>query len=246
MRGKSKNNPLASSFDVISGLAQEIDAPLQSLVKSSQKLLNDYRSRDFEYISYKDFKNIIATLDQMHRQLQRCAVTTQRMISLSKGRGVLSLQSSSINETITEILHLLQQRLASAKIKVTTQLEGHLPAVAIGKVECHQVVHNVMINAIQAMPAGGKIRIRTLLSPERNMVGIDVEDEGVGITPEHLPKVFEPFFTTKERGVEKSVGLGLSIVYSLLHSVGGDIHIQSSLRKGTRVHIDLPVVPSVS
>jgi len=59
-----------------------------------------------------------------------------------------------------------------------------------------------------------------------------------------LPKVFEPFFTTKERGIDKSAGLGLSIIHSIIHAVGGTVHIKSSLRKGTTVQISLPVYQS--
>jgi len=240
MPSKNKPGPLAS-FDVLSGLAQELDAPLQSLVKSSQKLLDDYKSRDFEYIAYKDFKNIIATLEQMNRQLKRCRMTTEHMLHLSKGKGGVLSRPSDVNAAINEVTGLLDQQLKSAKDKVVMHLADNLPLAVIGKVELHQVIHNVLINAIQAMPAGGKIKIRTGLDKDRNMVAINVEDEGVGITSEHLSKVFEPFFTTKERGVEKSTGLGLSIVYAIVHAAGGDIHIQSSLRKGTTVRIDLPV-----
>lgn len=233
-----KNNSL--SFDALSGLAQELNAPLQSLVKSSQKLLDEYKSRNFEYLAYKDFKNIITTLEQMQRQLKRCAITTERIINLGPRPSDSSPQICQPNEVVRDIVHLLAQQIGSARIKVVTSLQENLPPVKIGKVECHQVIYNVLINAVQAMPAGGIIRIRTKFNKTQNAVAIEIEDEGVGITPEHLSKVFEPFFTTKERGVEKNAGLGLSIVYSLLHSFGGDIYIQSSLRRGTKVHIDLP------
>ena len=229
------------SFNVLSGLAQELDAPLRSLVKSSQKLLDDYKSRNFEYIAYKDFKNIITTLEQINRQLKRCCLTTERMLHLSKRGKSSSSHFCQVNDVIKEIVGLLGQQLESAKARVMVHLDNGLPLAKIGRVECYQVIHNVLINAIQAMPAGGKVKVRTGLDKGRAMVTVDIEDEGIGITPEHLSKVFDPFFTTKERGVEKNAGLGLSIVYSIVHTVGGDVHIQSSLRKGTKVHMDLPV-----
>ena len=74
------------------------------------------------------------------------------------------------------------------------------------------------------------------------MITVDIEDSGVGIPQENLARIFEPFFTTKHFGVEKRSGLGLSIVYSLVQSAGGDIEIQSSLRKGTFVRVLLPSV----
>ena len=243
----SKNKPGSpASFNVLSGLAHELNAPLKSLVTSSQKLLDEYKDRDFEYVAYKDFRNIIITLQQMNRQLKHCSQTTQQMIRLNKGKEPSRSGSCRINDVIHEIIDLLDQQLKSARVRITARLGKSLPLIAMGKVDCHQVVHNILINAIQAMPAGGKIKIRTGLDKNNNVALLDVEDEGVGITPGHLSKVFEPFFTTKERGVEKNAGLGLSIVYSIVHASGGDIHIRSSLRKGTTVHIDLPLFSAES
>ena len=230
-----------ASFNILAGLACELNAPLKSLATSSQKLLDEYKDRDFEYVAYKDFKNIITTLQQMNRQLKRCSQTTQQMMRLDKGKDHARSEPYQINAVIGEIIDLLGQQFKSARVKIITRLEKNLPLIAIDKVDCHQVVHNILINAVQAMPAGGKIKIRTSLNKNGNMVVLTIEDEGIGITPEHLSKVFEPFFTTKERGVEKSTGLGLSIVYAIVHDAGGNTHIQSSLRKGTTVYIDLPV-----
>ena len=91
------------------------------------------------------------------------------------------------------------------------------------------------------MPSGGVIKVQTSLNKQGDMIMVNVIDQGVGITQEHLSKVFEPFFTTKERGLEKSAGLGLSIIYSIINAAGGFIHIKSSLRNGTTVQISLPV-----
>ena len=243
---KTPNSSAPDLFMVISDMAQELQGPLQSLAARSQKLLEEYKSRDFEYISYKDFKNIMATLEQMNRQIQRCYFTTSRMVSVGKQKAQLSSGTCQVNAVIEEILTLFHRQLESTKIKVVSRLVKDLPEVRLGKVECYQVIHNVLLNAIQAMPAGGKVLVRTSLDQDKRFVVIDIEDEGVGITPEHLSKVFEPFFTTKERGKKKNTGLGLSVVYATVHSTGGDVHIQSSLRKGTKVHIDLPAANSSS
>ena len=235
----TKNNSKSiASFDVLSGLAFELNAPLKSISKSTKKIVDEYKTRDFEYISYKDFKGIISNLEQVNRQLERCCQTTERMIRLKKDKTGLLKETCGVNDIIQEILGLLDQQLTSAKIKVIVHLGVNLPLIRISQVDCHQIILNVLMNAIQAMPAGGKLKIKTVLN--KNMVDVHIEDEGIGITPEHLTKVFEPFFTTKERGFEKSSGLGLSIVYSIVHAIGGDIHIQSSLRKGTVVNIQFP------
>jgi two-component system NtrC family sensor kinase len=235
------NTPSPDSFTVISGLAHELDSPLKSILARTQKLIKDYKDRDFEFISYKDFQVIISTLEQLERQLEHCSQTTSRMLYAGKRHARLEENNCQINEVIKNVLGDLSQQLRSARIKLVSRLDKQLPLATVGPVECHQIIHNVIMNAIQAMPGGGTIKLKTFLDKTHGNIGIDVTDEGVGITPDHLPKVFEPFFTTKERGIDKSSGLGLSIIYSIINAVGGSIHIKSSLRKGTTVQISLPV-----
>ena len=240
-----KANPSSSdTFTVISGLAHELDSPLKSILARTQKLINDYKNRDFEFISFKDFKIIITTLEQLERQLEHCSQTTSRMLYVGKRISRLEENNCQINEVIKTVVGHLNQQLKSARIKLVPRLGKELPKVTVGPIECHQIIHNVIINAIQAMPGGGVIKVKTFLDKSKGSVGVDVTDEGVGIAPDHLSKVFEPFFTTKERGVDKSSGLGLSIIYSIIIAAGGSVHIKSSLRRGTTVQISLPVYQS--
>jgi signal transduction histidine kinase len=238
------NPPTSNSFTVISGLAHELDSPLKSILARTKKLISDYKNRDFEFISFKDFKVIISTLEQLERQLEHCSLTTSRMLYVGKRHARLEENSCQINDVIKNVAGELSQQLKPARIKLVSRLGAGLSLVAVGPIECHQIIHNVIINAIQAMPGGGVIKVRTFLDKIHGFIGIDITDEGVGITPDHLPKVFEPFFTTKERGIDKSSGLGLSIIYSIIDAAGGSVHIKSSLRKGTTVQISLPVYQS--
>lgn len=234
----------SDSFTVISGLAHELDSPLKSILARIHKLIHDYKHRDFEFISYKDFKIIISTLEQLERQLQYCSLTTSRMLYVGKRRARLEKDNCQINDTIKNVIDGLNQQLKSSGIKLVSRLAKQLPLVTVGPIEGHQIIHNVLINAVQAMPGGGTIKVKTFLDEVRGVVAIDVTDEGVGIPPEYLSKVFEPFFTTKERGIDKSSGLGLSIIHSIINGIGGSITIKSSLRKGTTVQIFLPVYKS--
>jgi len=231
----------SNSFTVISGLAHELDSPLKSILARTQKLISEYKNRDFEFISYKDFKVIISTLEQVERQLEHCSQTTSRMLYMGKRHAQLGENKCQINDVIKNVVGDLTEQLKFARIKIASRLGKQLPLVTVGPIESHQIIHNVIINAIQAMPGGGVIKVRTFLDKEHGIIGIDVTDEGVGITPDHLSKVFEPFFTTKERGIDKSSGLGLSIIYSIIKAAGGSVQIKSSLRKGTIVQISLPV-----
>jgi len=240
-----KSNPSTSnSFTVISGLAHELDSPLKSILTRTQKLIKDYKNRDFEFISYKDFKIIISTLEQLERQLEHCSRTTSRMLYVGKRQARLEENNCQINETIKNVVDELREQLKVTNTKVMLRLGKESSWVKVGPIEAHQIIHNVIINALQAMPGGGTIKVKTFLNKERNAIGIDVTDEGVGITPEHLSRIFEPFFTTKERGIDKSSGIGLSIIHSIINAAGGSIHIKSSLRRGTTVQIFLPVYKS--
>jgi len=238
------NAPSTDSFTVISGLAHELDSPLKSILARTQKLISDYKDRDFEFISYKDFKVIISTLGQLERQLEHCSQTASRMLFVGKRQARMEENNCQINEVIKNVLGDLNGQFKTARIKLLPRLGKDLPLATVGPVECHQIIHNVIMNAIQSMPGGGTIKLRTFLDKTRAFINIHVTDEGVGIAPDHLPKVFEPFFTTKERGVDKNAGIGLSIIYSIINAAGGSIHIKSSLRKGTTVQISLPVYQS--
>ena len=239
-----KSDLSSNSFTVVSGLAHELDSPLKAILAHTQKLINDYKNRDFELISYKDFKVIISSLAQLERQIGHCSHTTTRMLYMAKRQAHLEKNNCQINDIIQNIVDDLSQQLKSAHIKLSSRVGKQLPLISVGPVESYQVIYNVIINAVQAMPGGGLIKVKTSLDKVQRFISIDITDEGVGIAPDHLPKVFEPFFTTKERSIDKSSGLGLSIVYSIINAAGGSVHIKSSLRKGTTVGISLPVYQS--
>ena len=234
----------SNSFTVVSGLAHELDSPLKAILAHTQKLINDYKNRDFEFISYKDFKVIFSSLAQLERQIGHCSHTTSRMLYMAKRHANLEENNSQINDVIKNIIVDLNQQLKSARIKVFSRLGKELPLINVGSVESYQVIYNVIINAVQAMPGGGVIKVKTSLDKVKGFISVDIIDDGVGIASDHLSKVFEPFFTTKERSIDKSSGLGLSIVYSIINAAGGSVHIKSSLRKGTTVQISLPVYQS--
>jgi len=237
---KNLKNSTPESFTVLSGLARKINAPLKSLLLSSQTLLDTYKQRNFEYISFNDFKHMIVTLERMNKQIKQCYETTQRLIVLDQSN--IKHESCDINKIIGDILELLKNQFVDYKIKSSVRLKKGVPLVYLSRIDAHQVMQNIIANAIQAMPAGGLVKIRTLYDEKQKFVIVEISDEGVGIDPQHLPKVFEPFFTTKDHGVEKTSGLGLSIVYAIVQAAGGSITIQSSLRKGTQVRIFLPAI----
>ncbi len=145
------------------------------------------------------------------------------------------------NAVIREVVRRLAQSFETAGVQCKLKLAGQLPLVALGALELNQVMTHILTNAIQAMPRGGNVEVRTFYQKAGGKVQIECRDEGVGIAPEDLPRVFEPFFTTRNRGLGKSPGLGLAIAYSLTKSFQGEIILKSKLRQGTLVKIAFPV-----
>ena len=236
----NKKNISKQSADLLTRLVQDINSPLKTISLSSQKLLDAYKGKDFEYISYKDFQRLLFTLEQMNKQIQRCYHSAQNLAGLNKSN--VRYESCNINDAINDVLKLFKNKLDRSKIKLFTHLNKNLPAVKLNLFDSRHIIHNIMTNAVRALPAGGSIKINTSFNNQSKFVVIEISDDGVGMSQQRLAKIFEPFFITKEQGIEKASGLGLSIVYTIVQAAGGSINVQSSLRKGTQVRILLPVI----
>ncbi len=233
-------NKSSQSSNFQSLLIQKISSPLKSLSLSSQKLLDTYKAKNFEYISFKDFKQMLLTLEQMNKQIQKCYESAQEL----SGSEAFKVQEGScnINQVINDIIHLLKSSLFNSKIKTTIRLDSSIPLVNINALDGHQVIHNLLTNSMNAMPGRGEVKIRTKFEDSLKAVIVEISDNGVGMSNQRLAKVFEPFVMTQEQDIEKSSGLGLSVVYGIVKNSGGTINIYSSQRKGTQVRILLPAV----
>jgi signal transduction histidine kinase len=148
----------------------------------------------------------------------------------------------NINRVVEEGLFFFEARCAKAGIEVEYALDPSLPLVPADPAQVNQVVVNLVVNALQAMPEGGTLRVQTV--NEKDHVCLSVEDSGAGMSPDVLQQVFVPFFTTKDVG--QGTGLGLPVVHGIVTSHGGTIHVQSEAGRGTRVEIRLPVPPATN
>ncbi|MDA8082332.1 MAG: PAS domain S-box protein [Nitrospiraceae bacterium] len=136
--------------------------------------------------------------------------------------------------------------------KIEMQLESSLSPVEADQGQVVQIINNLIINACQSMPEGGTIRVRVCNEridaetstglPAGDYVSMAVEDSGIGIPAEHLPRIFDPYFTTKQTGS----GLGLAVVYSIVRNHGGDISVESVLGRGTIFTVRLPAQPEAA
>jgi len=143
-----------------------------------------------------------------------------------------------LNEVVRESLFFFESRCAKMGIEVQCNLEAGLPPVLADPAQLNQVLVNLVVNALQAMPDGGALCIWTRAGS--GCVYLAVEDSGPGMPPEVLEKVFVPFFTTKDIG--QGTGLGLPVVHGIVTSHQGEIHVQSEPGRGTRVEVKLPAV----
>ena len=147
----------------------------------------------------------------------------------------LRLQPVKVHALMDEILPIIETEANKNNVKVTVDVPPSVPAVNGDSAMLRQAFLNLAINACQAMPTGGSLRLKAGPS-SRARVEILVQDSGVGIAPEHLSKIFNLYFTTKERGT----GIGLSMVYRIIQMHDGEVEVQSTPGRGTTFRVLLP------
>ena len=147
------------------------------------------------------------------------------------------LQRVQVNEVIRGVAQLFQAQLEApgrAKISCELQLDPHVQPVAADAELLHRAISNLVLNAMDAMPQGGTLTLRT--AGEDGKVRIEVADTGSGLTQEQCERIFTPYYTSKQHGT----GLGLAIVQSVVSDHGGRIRVQSEPGRGTTFAIELP------
>jgi signal transduction histidine kinase len=147
----------------------------------------------------------------------------------------LRLQPVKVHALMDEILPVIETEASKHNVKVTVEMPPSVPAVNGDSAMLRQAFLNLAINACQAMPNGGSLRLKAGPS-SRARVEVLVQDSGVGIAPEHLSKIFNLYFTTKERGT----GIGLSMVYRIIQMHDGEVEVQSTPGRGTIFRVLLP------
>lgn len=167
-------------------------------------------------------------------ELDRLMNTVQRMLDYYRP-GRLERNPTDLNEVIRRVLKLLEQQLKDHSIEVHLELSPDLPQPYLVADQIQQVVINMILNSIDAMPSGGELILKTSL--ERGSLQVMIEDSGPGIPEEERTRIFEPFVSKKEGGV----GLGLAISEGIVSAHGGQIELLPNCGKGARFRISLPV-----
>jgi signal transduction histidine kinase len=143
----------------------------------------------------------------------------------------------NLNNLVNEGLYFLESRCAKEGIELVRSLNPNVPEIIADPSQLHQVLVNLIVNSLQAMPEGGVLTIRTNFS--KSYVSLIIEDTGTGMSDEVKKQMFIPFFTTKDIG--QGTGIGLSVVHGIVTSHGGSIIVESNINKGSRFEIQLPI-----
>ena len=147
-------------------------------------------------------------------------------------------QPVSLNDVVRGVMKLFQAQLESAHVAADVQLDESLPVIEADPEQVKRALQNLVLNALDAMPSGGALAVRTLR--QNGTARLEVADTGAGLTPEERERLFTPYYTTKQHGT----GLGLAIVQSVVSDHGGSIAVDSEPGKGTTFRVDLPYGPS--
>jgi PAS domain S-box-containing protein len=209
-------------------LAHEVNNPMEA-IKNAIYLLSGSLPENAQPVY-----NILKS------ETERVARIVRQMLGLY--RNTEQVKPVNVNTLVEDTLLLLTRQLQRANVEVITDLRP-LPDAIIAADQIRQVLSNIIINARDAMPNGGRLRIRTRHLPGKNdlhaFVRIVIADSGTGIPPEMLRTIFEPFVTTKG---EKGTGLGLWIVKGIIQNHAGKLVVRSRVGRGTVFKIDVPVV----
>ncbi|WP_066069537.1 ATP-binding protein [Neobacillus soli] len=219
LRQKEK---LAVIGQMATAIGHEIRNPLSSLKGFTQ--LQQER-----YPNTNDFYPI------MIQEIDRINSIVNDLMYLGKPKGI-KFKKASIEEIINYTLSITQQQIERQGVIVETVLGGVLPPLDCDDKQLKQVFLNLIINAIESMPAGGRIKINIKAIEDLKMY-ISIQDEGYGIADENILNIVEPFFTTKKDGT----GLGLMVTNQIIKDHNGELKIESEIGKGTKVNVILPI-----
>lgn len=221
---------LAAIGELAAGVAHEINNPATTILSMASFWLS-HRGPTTEEEDLEDVQEVV-------NQAQRIAQITSALLTFSR-RQALDIRPAQINRIVELSLRSMAAELTNGGISVETQLQPGLPSVLADEGSVTRAFENLIRNAIDAMPEGGTLHIRsTFESNDHPEVKIEISDTGAGIPAESLPRIFDPFFTTKQVG--KGTGLGLSIVHGIIKEHRGTITAESQLGSGTTFVITLP------
>jgi len=220
---------LVALGEVTASMAHEFNNPLGIIMGFVEDILSTMDPADPNY----------RALQIIDEESKRCRQIVKDLMEYARPRST-EFCSTSIADAIEKTLQLVENRLYKQKVAVEKKLDPDLPRIQADSQQLEQVLVNLFLNAIDAMPEGGKLIVEAKIAPSDGMAPvavITVADTGFGIAESDLPKIFQPFFTAKKR---RGMGLGLPICQRIVKNHGGRIEVDSESGKGTIFKIHLP------
>ena len=221
-----KANKLSALGELASSIAHEIKNPLIS-IQGFARRIGTTEDRD-KLEKYAKF---------IEQEADRLTQVLTKLLGFSR-MDEPKKDFLNMNDIVDDTVLFMEHHLTRFKnVEIAVEKEPDLPLVQVDRIHVQQTVVNILMNAAQAMPGGGKILIKTGRGDQ--YVFISITDTGVGIKEEDLEKIFEPFFTTKEK--EQGTGLGLSLCKRLIEANAGKIEVESKVGEGTTFTIMIPI-----
>jgi two-component system NtrC family sensor kinase len=215
-------------------VAHEINNPLAGILTYT-KLISRMADKGFNgnhrLTEAKEYLQII------EGESRRCGSIVKNLLTFAR-QAPLNPQKNDLNTIVERCLLLVGHQLELQSIDLQKELAANLPPLYCDSSQVQQALLALLMNAVEAMPNGGRLHVATSFDATRGCGRVAISDEGPGIPEEILPHIFEPFFTTKEEG--KGVGLGLAIAFGIVHQHGGNIEVTSTPQRGTTFTVILP------
>ena len=217
---------LATIGQLAAGVAHELNEPLGNILGFAQLAMKcpglpEHAKQDIE-------KAVIASLHARE--------VVKKLMLFARRMPPKKIQVN-LNQLVEEGLYFLESRCAKEGIQLVRSLSPDLPEITADPAQLTQILVNLIVNAVQAMPEGGRLTVSTLASEAH--ISLIVEDTGIGMSEAVMKKIFIPFFTTKD--VNQGTGLGLPVVHGIITSHGGSIKVDSKVSCGTRFEVKLPL-----
>jgi signal transduction histidine kinase len=222
-----QSEKLAALGRIVASVAHELNNPIQAIQNA---LYLVQMEENLTAQAQEDVKTVLAETDRM-------ASLIARLREIYRPVVIEDFQPESINLLVLEVQTLINTHLRHNRVYFEFLPDHNIPKIPVIRDQVKQVILNICLNAVEAMPDGGNLRIMTNLESAASEVSLKISDNGACISPHILPYIFDPFVTTKEGGT----GLGLAISYDIVQRHNGRIEVESEAGKGTSFHVWLPI-----
>jgi signal transduction histidine kinase len=225
---EKQGNRLAFLGALAGGLAHEIKNPLSTISMNLQLLNEDWQDAETERE-----KRTVRKLGILAKEVKRLEEILDDFLRFAGGQR-LTLETAQISEVLEEVLEFLGPKFVQSAVELRAMLDENLPLVSIDRNAMKQVFMNLLVNAMQAMPDGGELMVRTRQDDED--VVVEVTDIGEGIPEELMEKIWQIYYSRRRTGT----GMGLPTARRIVEELDGSISVVSEKGKGTRFTIRLP------